>query len=981
MLRLLSIILMISITCFRIQAQSKADSLETALRQAHVDSLKIKTLHQLFETYWYDAPAAAKKAILEAINLSEKADIGHLKVLSINHYADFLNSQASYDSSIIVYEKGLKLAREIEFNYGIGDALIGLGNNYLSKGNTQKAREYHELNIAFSEKIDDQAGVASSYNNIGNIYNDLGDYTKAMEYYTLASRKYKALGDEKIYAITLANIGLTHQKLENYTEAIDYFSRSDSTFKKLHFEPGRAFVLRNLGIIYKNMGDFEQSEFYNLKALEVNKRMGNRREIGHIKLVIGNLNWSRHNFKGALPYYQQALDIYIEVGDSLALGTTYHALGKCYDKLSNIAAAEDMLLKALEVATTIGSALTAMDTHETLSKIYARKGDFQKAFESMNQYAVLRDSLYTKEKRDLANEIEATYQNEQKEQEIALLESQNGFQTLQIRKQKSERNYLIAFAMGVLLLMGLVYNQYRVKQKANAKLKELDHLKSDFFANISHEFRTPLSLIMAPLKDKIDKSGDPKEEAEYRMMYKNADRLFNLINQLLDLSKLEAGSVHLKKSSVEVAHFFKIIIASFSSLAEYKKVNFKSDIPENPIWLKFDEDIIQKVCYNLLSNAFKFTPEGGEVRLVAKTDSEQLTITISDSGAGIPEEDQEKVFDRFFQSSNGQQLGTGIGLALTKQLVEFHQGKVELSSVAGEGAAFIVEIPVDTVDSPKTLNVPKPLKTGSPDNLSVEDGAEISTDAIGPVVLIIEDDPDLRGYLSTLLPDSYTIHKSNNGIDGVEKAKETIPDLIISDVMMPGKDGMEVCEELKTTPETDHIPVILLTARADQESKLRGLTTGADDYLLKPFDPKEIKIRVANLLNQREKLKSKYDKLLLLKPAEIEISTAQESFLKQAMEIVNKHMDNSSFSTTRFCTEIGMSRMQLHRKLTAMTGYSTSAFVRHQRLIRATQLLAAGERVSQVAYAVGFENVSYFGKVFKEAYGVVPSEYPTVKTN
>ncbi|MDN5213418.1 tetratricopeptide repeat protein [Fulvivirgaceae bacterium BMA12] len=975
MLRLLLLLLIMSIAGTGVNAQSKADSLETALQQTTVDSLKVKILHQLFEAYWYESPANAKKAILEAIDLSEKTGVGYLSVLSINHYADFLNSQADYDSSIVIYEKGLKLAKEIDFNYGIGDALIGLGNNYLSKGNTQKAREYHEMNIAFSEEIDDQAGVASSYNNIGNIYNDLGEYTKAMEHYTLASRKYKALGDEKIYAITLANIGLTHQKLENYPEAIDYFAQSDSSFKKLRFEPGRAFVLRNLGIVYKNMGDFDKSKFYNIKALEVNQRLGNRREIGHIKLVIGNLNWSQDNFKGALPYYHEALDIYIEVGDSLALGTTYHALGKCYGQLSDIAKAEDMLLKALEVATTIGSALTAMDSHKTLAKIYAKKGDFSRAFENMDQYAILRDSLYTKEKRDLANEIEAKYQNEQKEQEIALLESQNGFQALQIRKQKSERNYLIGFAVGILLLMGLVYNQYRIKQKANAKLKELDHLKSDFFANISHEFRTPLSLIMAPLKDKIDKSTDAKETAEYHMMYKNADRLFNLINQLLDLSKLEAGSVQLEKSQVEVTHFFKIIIASFSSMAEYKKIDFKSDIPEEQIWLQFDEDIVQKVCYNLLSNAFKFTPEGGEINLLVNVEAEWLKITISDSGAGIAEEDQEKIFDRFFQSSNGQQLGTGIGLALTKQLVEFHQGKVWLHSATDEGTTFIVEIPVSAAEASETLSVQTHPNQFRQDQLSIEDDVATDDQTKGPVILIVEDDPDLRNYLSTLLFDSYTIHKSNNGVEGIEKAREIIPDLIISDVMMPEKDGMEVCKVLKTSPETDHIPIILLTARADQESKLRGLATGADDYLLKPFDPKELKVRVSNLLSQREKLKSKYSKLLLLQPAEIEISSTQESFLKQAMEIVNKHMDDSSFSAAQFCTEIGLSRMQLHRKLTAMTGHSTSAFVRHQRLIRASQLLAAGEQVSQVAYAVGFENVSYFGKVFKEEYGVVPSEY------
>lgn len=482
-------------------------------------------------------------------------------------------------------------------------------------------------------------------------------------------------------------------------------------------------------------------------------------------------------------------------------------------------------------------------------------------------------------------------------------------------------------------------------------------------------------MIMAPLKGKIENTVNEKERNEYHLMYRNADRLLKLIDQLLDLSKLEDRSIELEKPVVETNHFFKIIAASFSSLAEHKKINFVSDVPGQNTHLEFDPDIIQKVCNNLLSNAFKFTPEGGKIDFMVNYHQEKLTITVSDSGSGIPKEDQYKVFDRFFQSSNGTHLGTGIGLALTKELVEFHGGIINLKSAQNVGSNFTVTIPVKKAEAMET----KPAITRSPipihERLSFNNTSENDLSDESPVILIIEDNPDLRSYLSETLNGIYSVHLSENGADGISKAKEIIPDLIISDVMMPEKDGMEVCRELKEATETNHVPIILLTARADQESKLEGLTIGADDYLLKPFDPVELKARISNLLEQRSKLKEKYAQMLLLEPTEMEITSSEELFLKTATEVVSKHIEDSGFSAEQFCSEMEMSRMQLHRKLTALTGQSATAFVRHQRLMRASQLLQAGEPVSQVGYAVGFSSLSYFTKNFKQEFGISPSEY------
>ncbi|MEO1050815.1 MAG: tetratricopeptide repeat protein [Bacteroidota bacterium] len=967
--------------CTATFGQSKTDSLQAVLQTASTDSLKVEIMHQLFEEYLYQSPSKARETILQSISLAEKSELPQLLVNGINNYADYLYRKASYDSAIFEYERSILLAERAGYNLGKTEALIGLGNTYLNKGNPDKALEYQEQNIELSRQIGDLDGVASSYNNMGNIYNELGEYTKAMEHYILSSKQYIELGDEKSIGITKANIGMIHGKLDNYEEAIRYYSESDSLFKKTAFIPGRVFVLKNMATISKNTRNFKQAIQYNLQARESYQKMGHRREEGQVEHSIANIYWEQDDLKSALPHYQQAYAIATEIQDSISIAMTSQALGACYLALGKHSDALKYSKQASDIATAAGIKLTVMDAYKTLAKSYYRQNEFREAYDNLMAHLELRDSLYTMEKRDLASDIEAKYQNEQKAQEIALLESENDLQTLQIDKRENERNYLIAFAAVSLILIGLVYNQYRIKQKANTKLKELDHLKSDFFANISHEFRTPLSLIMGPLKEKIIATKSPKDKAQLEMMYRNADRLYQLINQLLDLSKLEDGKLTLQKSKVNVCKYFRVIAASFTSLAEYKQIAFKCLIPESTIEVEFDKEIVEKASNNLLSNAFKFTPEGGSVTLAVSVEKRSLVIKVSDSGPGIRQEDQTKVFDRFYQTPGAEKLGTGIGLALTKELVELHQGTISLESKPQEGSTFIVRIPIEKVDE---IKANEEVVVNKLEGISIPKSEEYSDEEStieGPKILVVEDNPDLQDYLGELMGKQYKIYKAGNGEEGIKMAKEIIPDLIISDVMMPIKSGMEVCDELKNALETNHIPIVLLTARADQESKLKGLTTGADVYLQKPFDPQELSVIVSNLLEQRVKLKEKYAKLIQLAPEEIEITSNQEIFLQQVMKIVNEHLDNPEFSVEQFCKETGLSRMQLHRKLSSLTGFSTTAFIRHQRVLRAAKLLESGMPVSDVAYATGFGSLSYFTNVFKKEHGVTPSAYAESKVN
>ena len=452
----------------------------------------------------------------------------------------------------------------------------------------------------------------------------------------------------------------------------------------------------------------------------------------------------------------------------------------------------------------------------------------------------------------------------------------------------------------------------------------------------------------------------------FRQSIKNAENLDDLIKQLLDLAKMEEGKYYLQLESVEVSGLFKVIAASYESLAAVKQITFDVKVPDEDKWFELDKDLLKKICNNLLSNAFKFTPGEGHVRFKIEYDS-MIRINVSDTGPGIPAKDRAQIFDRFYQVEGPHATGTGIGLALTKDLVEAAGGHIELESDSGKGASFKISLPAKTVE-PGSVAHPE----NTPESESVVSQHHQAFSDEKQNLLIIEDNDDLRSYLLETFLNEFNVQTAINGKEGVEIAKESIPDLIISDIMMEEMDGLEVCKLLKSNVETDHVPIILLTARSDQETKLEGLKQGADAYILKPFEPEELRVTIHNLIEQRLKLRARYTS-----NREDEESRKSETppFVQKCEKIVQDHLSNDSFTADDFSREVGMSRMQVHRKLKAMTDLSTTAFIRHHRLIVARTLLKKGEPVSQVAYAVGFSSLSYFSKVFKEEFGKVPSEY------
>ncbi|MBK9097148.1 MAG: response regulator [bacterium] len=565
-------------------------------------------------------------------------------------------------------------------------------------------------------------------------------------------------------------------------------------------------------------------------------------------------------------------------------------------------------------------------------------------------------------------------------------------------------------------------NQVKVNQAVLDEKEETEKMKSRFFANISHEFRTPLTLILGPA-EKINSNVSTNVVKDAKTIKRNAQRLLQLVNQLLDLSRLEAGKYKLKASKGNIASFVKGITLSFESLSESKAITLKLQTEKDHIELYFDKEKMIKILSNILSNAFKFTPEEGKITVSlrechSELGSESLSVNkmlnqvqhdntkafveikIKDTGIGIPQEDIPKLFDRFYQvdsSLTKEYEGTGIGLALTKELVELHHGSISVESKIGEWTEFTInfpagrdhlkdeeiieeiEIKTDVILNPdeigmKNLTLQNPTVTNKKeDSLRVtQNDGEDKT-----IILIVEDNYDMREYIKDSLDPGYQIEEAINGEQGVSKAEKIIPDLIISDMMMPKMDGHELTRILKNNEKTSHIPIILLTAKSGQENKIEGLETGADDYLTKPFDLKELRIRVKNLIAIRIKLQEKYAKLETY-PQGIEnkkLSSIDEEFMRRVITVIENHLSDEDFSTEEFGEELGMSRMQVHRKLKALTGKSAIQYIKTFKLDKARKMIKEKSgNISEIAYSLGFGSPAYFTKCFKEEFGYPPSE-------
>ncbi|MCF8247872.1 MAG: tetratricopeptide repeat protein [Saprospiraceae bacterium] len=912
--------------------------------------------------------------------LLEKPETGHATADTLEQLAEKTNS-----------EKNLSRAEYLR------------GYAFSLEGKFPEALPHHRRELQFAMQTNDLELHGKALNSLGNVFHSMGRNDSAIVYLLQSVKAKEQVGNQKDIASAYANIGNVFSDEKASGKAIEYLEKALKIRLGLpDGERSAIFTYNNLSVAYGGKGDTDKAIEYAQKGLELAESSGNKFLAAVLAGNISELLLKKGEVDKAISLAQSSVKTLAELNRKANIVYPYTVLSMAWLKKGDPARAlaANQQGYAIMEELKLGEPLAVY--YENFANAYEALGDHKQAFFWLKKFMVLDDSLFNKEKISAIAEIETKFETEKKEAQLVK-------QQLELERQSGQKRTILISAIAAMLALGGGFqyfrNKQRIKQKETElaaqlehaeadKLREMNDVKSTFFANISHEFRTPLTLIVSPLEQMMNGSFQGDFQKYYRIMHRNGKRLLDLVNQLLDLSRLESGKLKLQVSEGDLGKFVSAIAFSFESLADRQHVDLQVVVPKSPLVGYFDSDKLEKILSNLISNAFKFTSEGGKVEIRLSADSSsivnrQSSIVIHDTGIGIAADQLPHIFERFSKTTTSEvQPGSGIGLALTKELVELHGGKIEVESTEGTGSTFTVTLPIDKaffkpdeiVAAPEQTSAAMPTtqappsKTDTPTRPSAIMEALSATDK--PVLLIAEDNADVRSYIVDQFKGQYQILEAENGRLGLKKALENTPDLIISDIMMPEMDGTEFCKLLKINEKTSHIPVVMLTALAEQGDKLKGLETGADDYLVKPFDARELQVRVANLIAGRQKLQEHYRKKLnAFAPKEVKSESLDAVFLNKVREAVEANLDDENFSVVELGAQVGMSRSQLHRKLSALTGFSPNEVIRNMRLERAKQLLEqkAGN-ASEVAYMTGFNSPAYFAKCFKDYFGVTPSE-------
>jgi signal transduction histidine kinase/DNA-binding response OmpR family regulator len=862
--------------------------------------------------------------------------------------------------------------------------------------NYHDARDFATHALRLSEQLSYRRGIATAKNRLALCSWILGDGELAVEQ---ALHAVSIAENDRFYNILAESyrlLGVTYTDQNELEKASVYIKRAE----QLCLSTGNFDVLLRVyvasGVIHVANEQYDSALVVFEHALQIAEQQNNQYYLPVIYTNIGTAHgFSKKGSRLQMDYYIKALKLSKKIENKYAQARVLSKLGSTLVEAKEYMRAEEYLLGSQELSQAIGLKMVVKDNLMQLMTLKMLQGDLREAQHYMTEYYDLKDRLLNEKKTRQIVELEARSVLEQKEQAINRLK----------HEQQIERiwsNSLLVGVMGLVIASALVYYLQKsrahktkellvVQRSLNDKLKETDLLKSRFFANISHEFRTPLTLISAPIEEKLQSPSLPEhDKLTFQLVHRNTSRLLNLVNQLLDLSKLEMGKMQLQVSRGKMNDFCSVLAASFDSLAQSKRIHFSKNVVIALTETWYDSDKLEKIINNLLFNAFKFTQPGGAVTLSIYSEKRfnNVVIKISDTGKGISKEDLPLVFSPFYQSKNAAedgQPGTGLGLALVKELVTVYGGTIELESFENKGTTVTTCLPVTKERFPLNTQLAADTLEGEAhcleDEAQTKDALETSFQMRSEMVhddliLIVEDNKELRNFIAASLKSQFNVITASNGEDGFILAAEQIPSLIISDIMMPKMTGIELTGKLKSDERTSHIPVVLLTAKAEAESRLGGLKMGADDYLTKPFSTAELHVRIVNLIQQRKKLAAKFRKEIadLARPSRE--PSLDEKFVQRAKAIVEAHLSDYDFSVEKMAEEVHLSRTQLFRKLKAVTGLSPNEFINNMRLQKAANLIRAkADTVSQIGYAVGFNDQSYFAKRFRKKFGKSPSEY------
>ncbi len=942
-----SLILVLTIFSGNIYSQKKLK----VPKYKNLDSLKIELNSLIFEKGKVKDSERAIKLVVRNRKLfkGEYGDYLHILRKKVESDIDSINLpeiyyrlgvnlryQHVYDSAKYYYKKALPYAHKKSDYYQIGRIYNELGVVCRKTDQNEEALSYFVSSINSTEKSKNYYGKAIAENGIGNIYLVQKEYKKALSY---------------------------------FKESLKYGITSDNSF---HLE----LSYGNVGEAYMFLNESDSANYYINKCLELAKKRNYPMSQGICYQLLGQVDMSLKNYNEAYNHFEKALEIQREIKDKRYLSSILIHHGTASAKLNKYKEAEQHLLEGKKISEEIHSLDNLILCNQTLYEVYSKTERYKQACNSLLQTKIYTDSLYNSETSQVLNDLEFKYQSEKKTQQIELLNARN---QLIGESKKMQRNQF-----GVLLLLfgGLAaffYYRYQNKQRVTRELQSISKMKSKFFSSISHEFRTPLTLIKGPVKKQLCKAVTEEDRTDLSLILRNSNRLLSLVDQLLSLSKIDAGQFKIKAQQGDLSTLLKGISNSFTYQASEKNINYQMKVNESgKVW--FDRNIVEIIFTNLLSNAFKFVPSSGEVQVSVIAFNDHFKIAVHNSGCNLSNEELSHIFDRFYRAGENETQGTGIGLSLVKELCNLYRAPIKVSCSSNRVIEFNLVLPTakehfKSKEISLLPNVQQPIQETVllPNNNELDKQSKLND---CPVVLIVEDNSDMRKYIKSYFLNRYLVLEAADGEMGIKMALENIPDLIISDIMMPNVSGVELCSTLKADHKTNHIPIILLTAKVGDDNELDGLNSGADDYIVKPFNAQALLVKVERLINTRKELQEKYQKELVIKPANLVFESEEEKFAICLQKVLEKHLPDPDFSVDKFCELTLMSRTQLHRKLKALTGLSATAFIRSERVKMASELLLKPEiSISDVCYSSGFNDTSYFSKCFKEIQGCTPSEY------
>lgn len=952
---------------------------------------KSRLLINLGNTYYQQqAYEVAAEKYQQALEFNTKRDT-FLSIDALNNLGSVCISTGKFEDAIDYYQQSLVLQKAIDKL--LLPTYINMAQTYHRMNQSEKSIATYESAIDLAQTRKDTNLLVIVYRRMGNVYKKRGAYFQSIQIFQKALALQKITNNQRGIANTLQGMGIVFYEQKNYESSLEYLNQALAIGEAEKDFHRQAQVLDFIGRNYKEQLKYQQALSAFQRAKRIHEQQEFKKSLMFPLFSIGDTYQRLNQVDSAVFYINQANELAQNYNQNNLKAAIQTSLGKIAQSQGNLELALQHFRQAIKAARSEGLKKEEAETSKLLAELLKQQNKSSEALFYLERYLALQDTLFNEETTKKITQVETQYQFE-KEKQALIFQNEVEKQRLdkEIQRQRAWQ-IILGIALILSLLAWFFYSRYqrlnakvneqrlRYEQKERERLAELDSFKSRFFTNIAHELRTPLTLILGPVQ-RLLKNNRTKEGKEpmLELIQDNAQNLLGRVNEILDLSKIETKEIELKETPTLLYAFIQRLMANFEGYAQQKSQTLQLDFRIDPtINVLLDQNKFQHIFNNYLSNALKFTPEKGQVDIVLYNANQngtmkEMTLEVKDNGSGIPGKDLPYIFDRFYQveGTDAQYGGTGIGLALSKEMAKLMNGEVGVRSELGKGSTFYCRLPLKEVNREVVGKMEILVEN------SIETLPHVKETPSATNILVVEDNPQLNNYLRLILSEHYQVIPAKNGQEALEKLATNNCQLILSDIMMPVMDGFELLQQLKSSENYCHLPVIMLTAKGDLQDKLKALRIGVDDYLIKPFVEEELLIRIQNLLQNRQN--RQVGEVATSKEKMEEISTTSKSdllWLEEVEILLKKEMTNRGFHFDLLANQLFISRSQLQRRIKKVTGLTPNKYFREIRLQSARTLLESGKvrTVSEAAYAVGFETPKYFSKIYQERFGRHPKVY------